>query len=57
MRLCGRLDGGLGLSAASGIDLAHFQCRRLSKKGQFRVQILESITAFTPKKPALLARL
>jgi hypothetical protein len=52
----GRIDGGLGLSVASGIDLAHFQCHRLSKKGQFPIQILESITAFTPKKPAFLPR-
>jgi hypothetical protein len=33
-----------------------FSATGYQKKGQFHVQILESITAFTPKKPALLPR-
>ena len=33
-----------------------FSAADYQKKAQFRVQILEPITAFTPKKPALLPR-
>lgn len=49
----GRLDAGLGLSAASGIDLAHFQCHRLSKKRSISYPNLRVHYSLHPKKTGI----
>lgn len=49
----GRIDGGLGLSAASGIDLAHFQCHRFSKKKSISYPNLRVHYSLHPKKTGI----